>query len=303
MSDDKNVVLEQEQGEPVNYLVKDYKSQLKPIWCAGCGDYGVVNAIYRSLAELNIPPHEIAFFSGIGCSSRIPGYTTSYGFNSVHGRALPMAIGAKLYNPALTVLVAGGDGDGFSIGGNHIPHAIRRNINLCYIVMDNNIYALTKGQLSPTTPEGDVTVTSALGSIDRPINPLQLVLSYGCGFVAQGASHDIRRLQQLIRAGIQYKGFAFINVISPCVTYRGGSEQFEALREKSYNLEDRGHDPTDKLSAFKVCEGYGSEYAIGVIYKDTSKKDYNTLFEGVFEKAKDLRVYPREEVYKKFIPY
>ena len=131
------------------YRAKDFKSDLKPIWCPGCGDFGVVQATYRALAGVGRPAHEIAFVSGIGCSSRIPGYTTAYGFNSVHGRALPIAQGIKLANPDLLVLVAGGDGDGFSIGGGHVPHAVRRNLDITYIVMDNQTYGLTKGQLSP----------------------------------------------------------------------------------------------------------------------------------------------------------
>ena len=158
---------------------KDYKSDLKPIWCPGCGDFGVVQAIYRALAAVGRPPHEIAFVSGIGCSSRIPGYTTAYGFNTVHGRALPIAQGIKLANPDLLVLVAGGDGDGFSIGGGHVAHAVRRNIDLTYIVMDNQIYGLTKGQLSPTSPRGLRTSSSALGSLEDPVNPLLYVLAYG----------------------------------------------------------------------------------------------------------------------------
>ena len=149
---------------PETYQARDFKSDLKPIWCPGCGDYGVVTAIYRALAAIKRPPHEIAFISGIGCSSRIPGYTTAYGFNTVHGRALPIAQGIKMANPDLLVLAAGGDGDGFSIGGGHVPHAIRRNLNITYIVMDNQIYGLTKGQLSPTTPRGTKTSSSATGA-------------------------------------------------------------------------------------------------------------------------------------------
>ncbi len=145
------------------FQAKDYKSDLKPIWCPGCGDFGVVQAIYRALSSVGRPPHEIAFVSGIGCSSRIPGYTTAYGFNSVHGRALPIAQGIKLANPDLLVLVAGGDGDGFSIGGGHVAHAVRRNMDLTYIVMDNQIYGLTKGQLSPTSPQGPADRVLDLG--------------------------------------------------------------------------------------------------------------------------------------------
>jgi len=157
---------------PAPLTAKDFRSNLKPIWCPGCGDYGVVTAIYRALAAIGRPPHDVAFISGIGCSSRIPGYTTAYGFNTVHGRALPVAQGIKMANPDLLVLVAGGDGDGFSIGGGHVPHAIRRNLNLTYIVMDNQIYGLTKGQLSPTTKRGAKTPSSSYGSIEEPVNPL-----------------------------------------------------------------------------------------------------------------------------------
>ena len=147
---------------------KDYQSGLKPIWCPGCGDFGVLTAVQRALAAIGRPPHEIAFVSGIGCSSRIPGYTTAYGFNTVHGRALPIAQGIKLANPDLLVLVAGGDGDGFSIGGGHVAHAIRRNVDLTYIVMDNQIYGLTKGQLSPTSPRGRRPSRRAPGASRTP---------------------------------------------------------------------------------------------------------------------------------------
>src|SRR5512134_3384029 len=201
------------------YQAKDYRSDLKPIWCPACGDYGVVQAIYRALANVGRPPHEIAFVSGIGCSSRIPGYTTAYGFNSVHGRALPIAQGIKLARPELLVLVAGGDGDGFSIGGGHVPHAIRRNMDLTYIVMDNQTYGLTKGQLSPTSPRGRHTVSSPLGSLEEPVNPLLYVLAYGAGFVAQGTPADMPGLAGLIEQAIRYPGFSFVNIQSPCITY------------------------------------------------------------------------------------
>src|SRR6478736_3949003 len=180
----------------------DFKSDLKPIWCPGCGDYGVLTAIHRALAAIGRPPHEIAFVSGIGCSSRIPGYTTAYGFNSVHGRALPIAQGIKLANPELLVLAAGGDGDGFSIGGGHLPHAVRRNDDLTYIVMDNQIYGLTKGQVSPTSPRGLKTVTSGYGSLEEAVNPLLYTLAYGCRFVARGTPADMAGLAQLVEEAI-----------------------------------------------------------------------------------------------------
>jgi 2-oxoglutarate ferredoxin oxidoreductase subunit beta len=249
------------------YVAKDYKSELKPIWCPGCGDFGVVQAIYRALAAIGRPPHEIAFISGIGCSSRIPGYTTAYGFNSVHGRALPIAQGIKLANPDLLVLGAGGDGDGFSIGGGHVAHAIRRNVDITYIVMDNQIYGLTKGQLSPTSTRGLVTVTSALGSLEAPVNPLMYVLGYGCQFVAQGTPADMAGLSKVIEEGIRHPGFAFINVQSPCVTYGLEEQQLKAQKSMMQSLEVLGHDASNRLAAMDLAQSYGTKLYTGVLYR------------------------------------
>jgi len=247
---------------------KDFKSELKPIWCPGCGDYGVVQAIYRALANVGRPPHEIAFVSGIGCSSRIPGYTTAYGFNSVHGRALPIAQGIKLANPDLLVLAAGGDGDGFSIGGGHVPHTVRRNPDITYIVMDNQIYGLTKGQLSPTSPKGLKTVTSAYGSLENPVNPLMYMLSYGAPFVAQGTPADLPGLAAMIEEAIRYPGFAFVNVQSPCVTYGEEEQQIKAHKAHMKPLADLAHDPSDLLKAFDLSQAYGTELYTGVLYRN-----------------------------------
>jgi 2-oxoglutarate ferredoxin oxidoreductase subunit beta len=247
---------------------KHYRSDLKPIWCPGCGDYGVVQAIYRALSAIGRPPHEIAFISGIGCSSRIPGYTTAYGFNSVHGRALPIAQGIKLANPDLLVLVAGGDGDGFSIGGGHVAHAVRRNIDLTYIVMDNQIYGLTKGQLSPTSPLGLKTASSAWGSLEHPVNPLLYVLGYGASFVAQGTPADMQGLAAAIEEGIRFPGFAFINVQSPCVTYGQEEQQLKAQKAILQPLASRGHDPADRLKAMALASEYGEKLYTGVFYRN-----------------------------------
>jgi 2-oxoglutarate ferredoxin oxidoreductase subunit beta len=250
------------------FQAKDYKSDLKPIWCPGCGDFGVVQALYRALSALGRPPHEIAFVSGIGCSSRIPGYTTVYGFNSVHGRALPIAQGIKLANPDLLVLVAGGDGDGFSIGGGHVPHAVRRNLDLTYIVMDNQIYGLTKGQLSPTSPRGRHTVSSLEGSLEQPVNPLLYVLGYGAGFVAQGTPADMAGLAAVVEAGLRYPGFAFINVQSPCVTFGHPDQQLRQHKQQMVTLESLGHDPSDRLAAMALAQQYGSALHTGVFFRD-----------------------------------
>ncbi|MCC6739094.1 MAG: 2-oxoacid:ferredoxin oxidoreductase subunit beta [Planctomycetia bacterium] len=247
---------------------KDFRSDLKPIWCPGCGDFGVVQAVYRALAAVGRPPHEIAFISGIGCSSRIPGYTTAYGFNSVHGRALPIAQGIKIAHPELLVLVAGGDGDGFSIGGGHVAHAVRRNIDLTYIVMDNQIYGLTKGQLSPTSPRGLKTVTSMYGSLEEPLNPLMYVLSYGAPFVAQGTPADLPGLTAMLEEAIRYPGFSFVNIQSPCVTYGEESGQIKAQKEKMKALADMKHDPTDRIKALSLAQDYGRELYTGVFFRD-----------------------------------
>jgi 2-oxoglutarate ferredoxin oxidoreductase subunit beta len=247
---------------------RDYKSALKPIWCPGCGDFGVVQAIYRALSAIGRPPHEIAFISGIGCSSRIPGYTTAYGFNSVHGRALPIAQGIKVANPDLLVLAAGGDGDGFSIGGGHVPHAVRRNIDITYIVMDNQIYGLTKGQLSPTSRKGLRTVTSSLGSLENPVNPLLYMLSYGTPFVAQGTPADLAGLAEVIEEAIRYPGFSFVNVQSPCVTYGEVEQQLKAHKTWMKTLDSVGHNPSDLIDALRLAQSYGKELYTGVLFRN-----------------------------------
>ncbi len=284
-----------------SFAAKDFKSDLKPIWCPGCGDFGVVQAIYRALANIGRPPHEIAFISGIGCSSRIPGYTTAYGFNSVHGRALPIAQGIKLARPDLLVLAAGGDGDGFSIGGGHVPHAIRRNIDLTYIVMDNQIYGLTKGQLSPTSKKGLKTVTSAYGSLEQPVNPLLYVLAYGAPFVAQGTPADMAGLADVIEQAIRYPGFAFVNVQSPCVTYGQEGEQVKAHKAKMKPL--KGHDTSNVLEALRLAQSYGTELYTGVFYKNpTPAQTYDAQ---VLERQKELaaNAVPREKILDMFVQH
>jgi 2-oxoglutarate ferredoxin oxidoreductase subunit beta len=247
---------------------KDYRSDLKPIWCPGCGDYGVLGAVCRALAVVGRPPHEVAFVSGIGCSSRIPGYTTAYGFNTVHGRALPIAQGIKMSKPELLVLVAGGDGDGFSIGGGHIPHAVRRNLDLTYLVMDNHIYGLTKGQASPTTAKGTTTPSTVYGAMEDPVNPLLYVLAYGAGFVAQGVPFDIDGLTKIIAEAIRYPGFSFVNIQSPCVTFGESENQLKAMKARARSLSAEGHDPSNRLRAMELAQDYGTTLYTGVFYRN-----------------------------------
>jgi 2-oxoglutarate ferredoxin oxidoreductase subunit beta len=282
--------------------VGDFRSDLKPIWCPGCGDYGVLTAITRALASIGRPPHEIAFVSGIGCSSRIPGYTSAYGFNTVHGRSLPIAQGIKLANPELLVLVAGGDGDGFSIGGGHVAHAVRRNIDLTYIVMDNQIYGLTKGQLSPTSSRGRKTPTSNFGSLEEPVNPLLYVLGYGAPYVAQGSPADMAGLTQIIEEGIRFPGFAFINVQSPCVTFGEEEQQLKAQKSKMQSLESLKHDPTDLPAAFECARQYGKALYTGVLYRNPNPRP--TYAQGVVERhqAVQKQALGRHEILNRFMP-
>ncbi len=244
----------------------DYKSDLKPVWCAGCGDFGVLNAMAQAFASLGLKPERTLVVSGIGCSSRIPGYLKTFGFNSVHGRALPIAIGAKLGNPDLTVLAAGGDGDGFSIGTGHFPHACRRNVDITYVMMDNNIYGLTKGQLSPTSPSEMVTTTSGYGSVETPINPVGVALGCEAAFVARGFAGDIKHLADIIVQGIRHPGFAFIQVLSPCVTFVG-KDQFQIIKSQlRYLDQDPNYDASDLCNAFRVVNEKG-RISVGLIHR------------------------------------
>ena len=260
--------------EAVKTVLKpdEYKSGLKPVWCPGCGDFGVLNSLCQVYSRLALRPENTIIFSGIGCSSRIPGYLKSYGFNSVHGRVLPIATGAKIANPELTVIAAGGDGDAFSIGIGHFPHTCRRNIDITYIVMDNQIYGLTKGQLSPTSPGNMKTTTSDLGSIEYPINPIALAVGCEATFVARAFSGDIKGMVEIIIRGIQHKGFSFIQVMSPCVTFVG-KDQFVIIKNLLHYLDqDPTYDRTSRTSAFTVADEK-DRISVGVIY-EKERPDY-----------------------------
>lgn len=198
-----------------------FKSDMKPIWCPGCGDFGVLSSMTRALSQSGLRREEVAVVSGIGCSSRTPAYLNVYGFHAVHGRALTVATGLKVARPELTVLVAAGDGDGFSIGGNHFLHACRRNTDLTYIVMDNQVYGMTKGQASPTTdPEWEEGKLTPGGTGMNPFQPLVIALASGATFIARCSSGDLQGTADSIAAAIRHPGFAFIQVLSPCVTFR-----------------------------------------------------------------------------------
>lgn len=243
---------------------KDYKSDLAPIWCPGCGDFGVLNALYKALSQLNIDPDHAVLVSGIGCSSRLPGFVATYGFHGVHGRILPAATGIKLANPELTVIGVGGDGDGYSIGMEHLPHAARRNIDITYIVMNNQIYGLTKGQTSPTSSARFVTKTTPYGNIEQTLNPLQLAIISGATFVARGYSSMPNHLANIIVEAIKHPGFSLLDVFSPCVTFNK-VQTYDFFKGRVYEIPDT-HDPTDKFAALRLAEEEGP-WPVGILYK------------------------------------
>jgi 2-oxoglutarate ferredoxin oxidoreductase subunit beta len=255
---------------------KDFKAEVPPDWCPGCGDFGVLNALFQACAELELQPHEILVVSGIGCSSNLPGFFRSYGVHSLHGRALPFATGAKLANHALTVIATGGDGDGYGIGLNHFIQAMRRNINLTYVVMNNEVYGLTTGQVSPTSETGMKTKTTPHGNLEAMLNPLTLALASGCSYVARGFSGQVKHLVKLYQDGIQYPGFALIDVFSPCVTFNKQNtyEWFRGPKEnpRTYKLEDVGHDPTDFDAAMDKAMEWGAKIPIGLFYRNPNPR-------------------------------
>ena len=248
--------------------VKTREVEVSPDWCAGCGDFGVLSSFRKSTLEKEIKSHEMLVVSGIGCSSNLPGYVNAYGVHSLHGRALPIATGAKLANHNLKVVITGGDGDGFGIGIGHFIHTMRRNLDLTYIVMDNEIYGLTTGQASPTTMKEHKTKTTPRGNVEQPINPLMLALVSGATFVARGFSGQPAHLSSLIEQGMAHKGFAFIDVFSPCVTYNK-LNTYSWFKERIYKLEDEApdRDLTDLADAMTTAMEFGDRIPLGLVYK------------------------------------
>ena len=245
---------------PAALTAAQFKSGYKPIWCPGCGDYAVLSSITKALAKLDLPPEDVVAVSGIGCSSRIPAYTSCYGFHGVHGRSLAAATGLKVARPELTVLVAGGDGDGYSIGGNHFLHACRRNVDLTYIVMDNHVYGMTKGQPSPTTePDWDSKLSPG-GTGLRVFHPLVIALAAGANFVARCFSGDPNGTAEILAQAIRHPGFSFVEILSPCVTFR--PEQREWKHQVHPAPVDATDDPARAARRIMTDDGFN----IGVLY-------------------------------------
>lgn len=280
---------------------KDFRNNVKPNWCPGCGDFSVQAAIQRAAANVGLEPESLAVISGIGCSGRISGYINSYGVHGIHGRSLPLAQGLKMANRDLTVIAAGGDGDGFAIGTGHTVHAIRRNLDITYIVMDNHIYGLTKGQTSPRSDAGFKTKSTPKGSIEPPLSAMEMALTAGATFVAQSFSTDLKEMTQLIEAGIKHKGFSLINVFSPCVTYNKVNT-YDWYKENLTKLSSiEGYDPSNRVQAMRTLMEHAG-LVTGLIYQDTERKSYQELLAGYSEKPltkADLKL--DDEYFKKLV--
>ncbi len=254
------------QGAPT---ARDFQADVNPDWCAGCGDYGVLSALKTAYAKSGRGNHEHLTVSGIGCSSNLPGYVRTYGMHTLHGRALAVATGAKFANHEMNVVVTGGDGDGYGIGGNHFIHTMRKNVDLLYIVMNNQIYGLTIGQTSPTSMIGMETKSTPFGNIEAPLNPIAMAIITGATYVARGFSGDQKQLTELMYNGMQHSGFALIDVFSPCITFNKDNT-YDFFKPRVKPLEN--HDPSDKSAAVEQAVKWGDEIPTGLFYQDTSRR-------------------------------
>ncbi|MCY4404565.1 MAG: thiamine pyrophosphate-dependent enzyme [Candidatus Poribacteria bacterium] len=252
---------------------KDYRS-VNPDWCPGCGDFGVLAALQTAYAELGRGSHDHLTVSGIGCSSNLPGFVRTYGMHTLHGRSLAVATGAKMANHELNVVVTGGDGDGYGIGGNHFIHTMRKNVDLLYIVMNNETYGLTVGQASPTTVVGETSKSTPFGNIETPLNPVAMAIVAGATYVARAYSSERKQLTELMINGMHHKGFAFIDVISPCITWKG-DEIFDYWKERVNFLEN--HDTSDKAAALEQAVKTGHDTQLGLFYHDTSSQSLDQM--------------------------
>jgi len=249
-----------------NLRPNDFNTSRRPTWCSGCGNYGIWNSLKRAFASLNLRPHEILIVYGIGCSGNGANFIKTYAFHALHGRALPVATGAKLANHKLNVVIMGGDGDGVGIGGNHFIHTCRRNINMTYLLHDNKIYGLTTGQTAPTSDRGFKSKSTPSGVLERPVNPVLLALVAGATFVARGFSGDIKYLSEIIKKAIKHRGFSFIDILQPCVTFNK-QNTYDFYRERIYKLDELKSYDKDNLNEAIKRSTEEEKIPVGIFYQ------------------------------------
>jgi len=246
----------------------------KSTWCPGCGDFAILMAVKQALAGLDLHPHEVLMVSGIGCGSKLPHYMKANGYNSIHGRALPVAQGIKLANHALNVIAVTGDGDGYGIGQGHFIHAMRRNTDITHIVENNQVYGLTKGQYSPTSERGYISTFSPEGALEFAINPIALAISAGATFVARASAADPKHMNSVLQAAIRHKGYSLVDCLQPCITYNKVNT-FDWYRSRTYKLdEEDDYDNGNRQQAWTKAQEWGERIPIGVIFEDTERPTY-----------------------------
>jgi 2-oxoglutarate ferredoxin oxidoreductase subunit beta len=254
--------------------LKIFNGGQKSTWCPGCGDFGILMALKQSLAGLDLHPHEVLLVSGIGCGSKLPHYMKANGYNSIHGRALPVAQGIKLANHDLKVIAVTGDGDGYGIGQGHFVHAMRRNADITHIVENNQVYGLTKGQYSPTSERGYISSFSPEGAIEFAINPIALALSAGATFIARASAADPKHMNTVLQAAISHKGYSLVDCLQPCVTYNK-INTYDWYRQRSYKVEEEaGYDRTNRDHVWAKAQEWGDRIPIGILYEDTERPTY-----------------------------
>jgi len=288
----------------VEYKLSDYKTEVHNDWCPGCGDFGILNSIQMSLSDLKIPPHDVALFSGIGCSGKTPHFIHTYGIHTLHGRVLPFAQGAKLSNPNLKIIAVGGDGDGLGIGSGHFVNAGRRNVNMTYIIYNNGVYGLTKGQAAPTLKLGMKTKSLPQPNMNDSINPISLAIISGFTFIARGYSYDIKHLKDIIKKGILHNGLSYIDVLQPCPTYNdiNTKEWYQSyeidkedsskkipkiykLDEENYNgfVNDENEIPHKISIAIEKSREWEKRIPIGIFYQNDKAITYEERIENRIE--------------------
>lgn len=248
------------------HQVKDFETGITPTWCPGCGNFGIWTGIKQALSELAIEPHRVVIVFGIGCSGNQANFVRAYGFHGLHGRALPVGEGIALANQGIKTIVVGGDGDGYGEGMAHFIHTIRANPNITYLVHDNQVYGLTKGQSSPTSMPGYVSPSTPQGTPDNPVNPIGLALAAGAGFVARGYAGDVPHLKEIIKAAITYHGFGFVDVFQPCVTFNH-INTYPWFIKRLVKLDTLHHDPSDAQAAWRQSQGDTEHIPIGIFYQ------------------------------------